>query len=198
MLELSHSEVARINSSQALFPKETDSNVSCLDHRAVIRTITDSESDICLIDIFNGFYNLSFLKRAQSTADDCPHRSADFQELTFRFHVFVYYFESLCLDQDGLVQKFSIFVGDIHDIQSLGAAVDFHSWIEQTTRKAYTLRSFELVSCQNPQLDVCIMQGLDCLRDIILKPIFNDGRTQQEQVTLQLVIDISHPLSPGR
>ena len=42
------------------------------------------------------------------------------------------------------------------------------------------------------------MQGLDCLRDIILKPIFNDGRTQQEQVTLQLVIDISHPLSPGR
>lgn len=78
MLELCDCEVASVHSSQALLPKQTDPNVSRLDHRAVIGTIADSEGDILLVDIFNGFDDLCFLKWAQTAADDCAHGFADF------------------------------------------------------------------------------------------------------------------------
>lgn len=61
--------------------------------------------------------------------------------------------------------------------------------LDELARFADVFGSFKFISSQHPYFDSSLLQRVDCLRDVILEPVFDSGRSDQDDASLKITVD---------
>ena len=77
-----------------------------------------------------------------------------------------------------------------------GDFIDDHIFSQKLTRKSNVSSSLQLISCQHPNLNPCLMKCLYCILNIILQSILNTCCTYQCKISFKSIKQLIKSLLP--
>ena len=205
MLKLIYSKIWILRSHHSFFTNNSNTNIRLQNHRHIISPITNAQSCFCRIIFLYHSAKICSLLRRNTASNDRFTCFCNWNKAVFELFIWWNFSHCCCFsDQSSFFMFFHQLIVELDLLKGeeffclllCGDFIDDHIFCQKFARKSNVSSSLQLISCQHPNFNPCLMKRLYCILNIILQSILNTCCTYQCKISFKSIKKLIESLLP--